>query len=462
MPSHYSNIQELLNSNPVLLQYLPLFRDSGYDDLDFILTLSSKQLDDMIHSITVSGERLGIYIKHGHAIQIINKLQNEKNNRNNNNTTQQLHSSHTTNNIQQQTTIQPAVVQPPPVYNNTQQQSSLPSIVTTQPTLQELATEHERRRKLKQLQRMKNINPAIKTLPIEININKPIYYSNNNNEYITLELSDQYEIYHSKGYSCYSIITLHYAIWALLFLILLIVGIVLSITQSHNNNQQQSSTSNTSYGIGTACIMFSCCCFILSIIQYKRRFIHPNQLLDNMSCCIYCNNEIDSLCSTSSCGVCSYSSIDTYCIQPIKNCFSHIKNTFTDIKDTMKECSSSIKSCCILFISFTWLTELCNCNKPVLDDCCPTLDTTDICNDCISCNCMSGCSNILQCTGPNSICSELGCSECSLDNCQSCCDDIECNNLCNCDCLPDFTGNTKGCFNTCIKLVCCQCKIQIA
>lgn len=435
-PCH--TLYELL-SLPSLQSYVPAFKEAGYDDLELILSLSAVQLDSMIQSIILSGERLGIYIKHGHTIQILNKIRNQKNIR--------LQQQQTNNNIRSQPFMQPTIVSPPPIYTNQQP----PILLQQSLNIRQLHAERERRRQLKLLQKstINHNEPGIKQLPIEIDINKPLI--DNGTEYVIMDITNEYNNNNRHRHhccvmlNCYNIVTTNYCYYLLLFVVLLIVGIIIYITSSPQSSTQ---------GLGTACIMFGILCAVLSIIQFTRRHIHRSKFIDSIECCSMCSNELDGVCASCTCGMCSCVCNDiTCCTDTVSGCRVSCTNIRTDLSIWWSEFRAQFKSCCHSL-------GTCSCISSICNDCNNEFNCTDkqLCTDteCIDC---SDC-RVPNCTGPHSICAELGCAECSVDSCAGCCDEIECAD-CNCDCLPDCAG-AQGCFNTCIKIVCCQCKIQIA
>lgn len=576
MPSHgtgntgtMSTLQDLLPP-PILSTYIPCFIESGYDDITFIMSLSQHpEWDTMMTAVTQAGERIGVYMKHGHIIQIMSRLRAEKTRRqqadmmqnmiqNNVQLQQQQQQSNPLNvtasashsdNAVLNSLLQHRTPLPPPLYNgatrahpsaatgthppphqqhmhtHTQSQSQID--VTN--NLRVIREERDRRRRIRMMKR--NVqNAQLKSVAVDVDISRPIMdtgqlmpyhadaygytsdaqppprehpqhdqsttlvqpplpplptaahttYPTHTQHYITLELNDPSKLgysnaTHTHWWSCYYYFSRHWSLCALLFLILLIVGIVLYVS-SHAATPGQ--------GVATAALMFACVTCIMACIQFTRRDIHRSECLDSLECCTVCQRDMEGVCMTCTCctGLCA-----TTC-----TCGDQCGDSLADCGSIMKECALNIQSAyseVLLWITATWLSikactravTSCDWLVSCFTQCCDSTTTTDcfsccrsdyygdnLCTSCSLGNCMDGdlCNTdgectCMRCSGPHSVCAEVGCAECSLDSCAGACDDIDMSDCCECDCLPQVEG-IKGCFNTCIKIACCQCKIQIA
>lgn len=472
-------LQELLPP-PTLSNYLPCFIDAGYDDLEFIMTLNQQQWDTMLSSVQLSGDRLGVPLRHGHTIQIMARLRAERTRR----TQQEMMAGMQQQNNTINTNQQQALLAPPPTYNpllQTQQQLQPPqplntitqhtnhSQFSTAQNLRQLREERERRRKIR-LMKLDLHSADVKSLPPDIDINKPIMDtgmyiisedkqdgSSSKPQYITVQIDDTGRVGNTRAGDClgiYYLFSRNYLCCSLWCMILLAIGIVLSISGQQGSAMQ---------GVGTAACMFAAVTGLITLIQWSRRDIHRSDWLDSIECCSNCQTGLDGACLACSCGVCAMTCGDIDCGEcgsTVRECGMGIKSTYQEFLMWCTATWLSLRACSQAVTSCEWVNDCCG-GGPA--ECCPTsLCSTDGCDGCLDCD-TSGdcCPNAPSCTGPHSVCAELGCSECSLDSCAGCCEDVDCDALCSCDCLPSCEG-ASGAFNACVKIVCCQCKIQIA
>jgi hypothetical protein len=103
-------------------------------------------------------------------------------------------------------------------------------------------------------------------------------------------------------------------------------------------------------------------------------------------------------------------------------------------------CAGACTGVCANTCCADFSCKLCDdCDCPSCSDCCPALDCSCPSCDCDCCpDCSSPCRDCCMC-----------CEQCDLRP-----------PTCDCSCCPNVTET--GCWLACYKIVCCQCKIQLA